>query len=190
MPRASSSRVALVSYGTCDPDSCRLVAPHPRGDGPVALLPLQPPRPKPPAGPLAWASCCICSDTFMCTSKNLAEHRSKQTLSPLFSSPSRYSWGMHFLAQTRLRLHAVVVSRPSNAGGTGAGDSGALPVQHLRHELHLSLDGGDLLCRRRLGTAESKERHFLGWWFWSGRSGGFGKEGGRGMVRCGRTGNN
>ena len=34
-----------------------------------------------------------------------------------------------------------------------------LPVHHVGHELHLGLDGSDLLCRGRLRATKSKERH-------------------------------
>ena len=57
------------------------------------------PIPPPPPAPLATASACSKSDIFICTSKNLDAHRSMHTPSPLFSSPSRYSVGMHFLRQ-------------------------------------------------------------------------------------------
>jgi hypothetical protein len=47
------------------------------------------PNMPPPLPCLAEASPCIFSDTFMLTSKNLATHRSRQTLSPLLRSASR-----------------------------------------------------------------------------------------------------
>jgi len=47
---------------------------------------IPPPIPPPPCLPAA--SLCIFSDTFMFTSKNLATHRSMQTLSALFRSGS------------------------------------------------------------------------------------------------------
>lgn len=34
-----------------------------------------------------------------------------------------------------------------------------VPVHHVGHELHLGLDGCDLLGRRGLRAAESEERH-------------------------------
>lgn len=44
------------------------------------------------------------------------------------------------------------------------GDSdGDIPVHHVGHELHLSLNGGDLLGRRGLRAAKSKERHAGRW---------------------------
>lgn len=66
------------------------------------------PPPIPPC--LAAASPCIFSLTLMLTSKNLETQRSRQTDSPLFNSPSRYSGGMHFLVQDCVRLEQKTLS--------------------------------------------------------------------------------
>ena len=39
-------------------------------------------------------------------------------------------------------------------------NEGFAPVVHVGQELHFGFDGGDLLGRARLGTSETKERHF------------------------------
>jgi hypothetical protein len=57
------------------------------------------PNPPPEAPPFAAASACNNSETFSCTSKNFAAHRSMHTPSPLLISPSRYVFGMHFFKQ-------------------------------------------------------------------------------------------
>lgn len=46
--------------------------------------------------------------------------------------------------------------------GTGQearGKEGSVPVLHVDNQLHLRLDGGNLLCRSGLRTTESQERH-------------------------------
>ena len=58
----------------------------------------------PPAPPRPCASPCIFSLTLTLTSKNLATHRSRHTLSPLLRSASRYDVSMHFLLQLCTRL--------------------------------------------------------------------------------------
>ena len=73
--------------------------------------------PNPPIPPcLAAASPCIFSLTLMLTSKNLETQRSRQTDSPLLSSPSRYSGGMHFWVQdcVRLEVDGLSVNRHRN----------------------------------------------------------------------------
>lgn len=65
------------------------------------------PNPPPAAPPLAAASACNKSETFICTSKNLAAHRSMQTPSALLISPSRYSLGIHFFMQACWSLHSI-----------------------------------------------------------------------------------
>lgn len=61
-------------------------------------IPNNPPPPPPPPCLIA-ASPCIFSDTFILISKNLLTHLSRQTDSPLLSSPSRYSGGIHLEVQ-------------------------------------------------------------------------------------------
>jgi len=51
---------------------------------------------KPPAPPAAVPMVCNFSPIFLFASKNLATHRSMQTLSPLLRSPSKYRWLIHF----------------------------------------------------------------------------------------------
>jgi len=57
------------------------------GDVSFLYIPNIPPPPPPACRPAA--SPCIFSDTLTLTSKNLATHRSRHTLSPLFKSASR-----------------------------------------------------------------------------------------------------